>query len=279
MRYMPTVLVNGAVVHFRESGAGEGVLLLHSTSSSGAQWKSLMECMSSGYRLIAPDLFGYGRTDQWPGDSSDLILDEVAVASAMMDRFEGPMHVVGHSYGGHIAARAALAAPERVLSLTLIEPAMHYLLAQTGENQAYAEISSVATSVLALINSGEPEHAATIFLDYWVAPGALARMPPERSAAIVETMRKLAYEWPFSLARNDAPISEWRHLVTPTLLISGENTTFALRRLSALLRDVLPASDFVSIAGGGHMCPITHPNEVNAAITKHIERHRLASVA
>ena len=275
---MPTVLVSGVTVHFREAGAGEGVLLLHSTSSSGAQWKSLMERMSSGYRLIAPDLLGYGRTGQWPGGRSDLILDEVAIASAMMDRFEGPLHVVGHSYGGHVAARTALAAPERVLSLTLIEPAMHYLLAQAGENQAYAEIISVATSVLALINRGEPERAAAIFLDYWVAPGALAAMPPERRAAIVETMRKLAYEWPFSLARNDAPLSEWRHLTTPTLLISGANTTFALRRLVALLRDALPLSDFVSIAGGGHMCPITHPDEVNSAITRHIERHRLASV-
>lgn len=274
---MPTVLVNGATVYFRETGAGEGILLLHSTSSSGAQWKALMERMSSGYRLIAPDLLGYGRTSQWPADRSDLILDEVALAGAMMDRFEGALHVVGHSYGGHIAARAALAAPQRVLSLTLIEPAMHYLLAQTEETQAYAEISAVAASVLALIKSGEPERAAAIFLDYWVGPGALAEMPFERRAAIVGTMRKLAYEWPFSLARNDAPISEWRHLATPTLLIAGENTTFALRRLVALLRDALPLSDFVSIAGAGHMCPITHPNEVNSAIRKHIECHRPAT--
>lgn len=178
------------------------------------------------------------------------------------------------SYGGHIAARVALTAPHRVLSLTLIEPAMHYLLAETGENQAYAEISSVAASVLALIKSGEPEQAAAIFLDYWVAPGVLAAMPSERRAAIVGTMRKLAYEWPFSLARNDAPISEWRRLALPTLLISGENTTFALRRLMALLRNAMTPCDFISIAGAGHMCPVTHPDQVNAAIRKHIERHR-----
>lgn len=270
---MATIDVHEIAVHYRAAGEGQGVILLHSTSSSGGQWKSLMERLSPKYRLLAPDLFGYGRTAHWPQGRADLIEDEVAIVKALMGLVPGAVHVVGHSYGGHVAARTALAYRDRVVSLTLIEPAMHYLLAQAGEREAYAEIRSIADSVLKSIKEGQLETAAAIFLDYWVGPGALNAIQPERKTAVVQSMRKLEYEWPFSLVRENASIAELREVSTPTLLICGGKTTFALTRLTDLLARTLPSCKVVEIAGAGHMSPITHPEPVNAAVEEHIECH------
>lgn len=269
---MATIVVHGSKVNLREAGAGEYVILLHSTSSSGAQWRALMDRLSPRFRVVAPDLHGYGRSDHWPRERLDLIQDEVAIVEAILDGTGAPAHLVGHSYGGHVAARAALRNQSRLLSLTLIEPAMHYLLAQGGETSAYSEIRSVADKVLAAIDRGEPARAASTFLDYWVSLGAFAEMSVEHQASVVESMKKLQYEWPYSLSQTKASLQELRDLATPTLLIVGERTTMALTRLTHLLYQALPSRSLVSIPGAGHMSPVTHPDQVNLAIEEHIYR-------
>lgn len=109
-----------------------------------AQWRQLMARLAKRYHPLAPDLLGYGHTGAWPQGRSDLIADEVAIARAMLDRLRQPVHVVGHSYGGHIAARTALHDPERIASLPLIEPALFYLLVEAGETEACHEIRTIA---------------------------------------------------------------------------------------------------------------------------------------
>jgi pimeloyl-ACP methyl ester carboxylesterase len=54
--------LSGTQVAYLDHGSGEPVLLLHSSASSGAQWRALMGQFGERYRVIAPDLYGYGGT-------------------------------------------------------------------------------------------------------------------------------------------------------------------------------------------------------------------------
>jgi pimeloyl-ACP methyl ester carboxylesterase len=238
-----------------------------------------MERLSGRYRVIAPDLYGYGGTGHWPAGREDLIEDEAGIALEMVERGGGRAHLVGHSYGGTVAVRAALRHPQRVLSLTLIEPTLFHLLPRVGEHEAYEEIRAVADPVLAWIAAGELEKAAERFLDYWAGAGALGRMPAQQRAAVVDSMRKLGYQWPFTLGSDFPAPADLGRIAAPTLIVRGERTTFAMRRLTEALRSLLPGSQFVEIAGAGHMSAVTHADAVNAALEGHLARHNLSLAA
>ena len=64
---MPSIEIEGARIAYAEAGRGETVLLLHSSASSSAQWRALTEILRGRWRVLAPDLPGYGQTDQPPG--------------------------------------------------------------------------------------------------------------------------------------------------------------------------------------------------------------------
>ena len=118
---MPTIELDQARLAYLEVGAGETVVLLHSSASSGAQWRSLCAPLAERFTALAPDLYGYGASDPWPGRAAMTLADEVAPLEALLARRPGPVHLVGHSYGGAVALRLALRAPT-LRSLTLIEP-------------------------------------------------------------------------------------------------------------------------------------------------------------
>ena len=55
-------------VDYIEEGEGETVLLLHSTAAGNKQWEKLISELSLSFKVIAPNLFGYGTTTEWNSD-------------------------------------------------------------------------------------------------------------------------------------------------------------------------------------------------------------------
>ena len=105
------------------------VIALHCSLGSGRQWSKLTETLGSEYQVIAPDIAGYGG----PLGSADLpmtLADEIVHLGKSLSSARGPLHLVGHSYGGAIAFKIATDSPlaDRVRSLTLIEPVLPTLL-------------------------------------------------------------------------------------------------------------------------------------------------------
>ena len=107
----------------REAGDGEWVVCLHASTSSSRQWRELMAHMGTSHRILAPDLAGHGRNG-WHGNG-DAVEEDVRLLEALVGA--SPAHLVGHSYGGAVALRYALRYPQRVLSLSLYEPAAWHL--------------------------------------------------------------------------------------------------------------------------------------------------------
>lgn len=101
------------------AGEGEPVLLIHGLGSCTEDWAPQIAHFSQGYKVIAVDLRGHGRsTKPRTGFSIERFSQDLA---ALLDALEtGPAHVVGISLGGMIAFQLAVDAPAMVKSLTIV---------------------------------------------------------------------------------------------------------------------------------------------------------------
>lgn len=116
-------------VHTLQSGPefGTPVLFIHGNASSSTFWEETMLALPEKYRAIAPDLRGYGDTEDLLIDSTrgfgDWVDDIVALTEALgIERY----HVVGHSLGGALLFSLLPAAATRIRSLTLVAPGSPY---------------------------------------------------------------------------------------------------------------------------------------------------------
>lgn len=87
---MPSIDVKGARVAYAAAGSGETVLLLHSSAGSGAQSRLLTEVLQARWRVLAPDLHGYGQSDQRPGPASPGLADAAARLTPFLPRALNP---------------------------------------------------------------------------------------------------------------------------------------------------------------------------------------------
>jgi pimeloyl-ACP methyl ester carboxylesterase len=114
--------VNGVRLHWVEAGEGPLVLVLHGFPEFWWGWRrQIRPLAAAGFRVIAPDLRGYNLSEKPRGVSSYRIQTLVADVEALI-RHAGAerAHVVGHDWGGIIAWRLAMTAPERVGRLAIL---------------------------------------------------------------------------------------------------------------------------------------------------------------
>ena len=93
----------------------------------------------------------------------------------------GPIHLVGHSYGGAVALRFAMQQPERLRSLVLIEPVAFHLLRDEAPDPANRHLFGEVTELAGLVSpaplpSGDYRCAMARFVDYWNGEGAWLRI-------------------------------------------------------------------------------------------------------
>ena len=254
-----------AIAYFRESGSGSTVVCVHSSASSSGQWRSLMDTLSDRYRVIAMDLYGYGKSPAWHGRRDLLLDDEIALMAPILKN-AGKFHLIGHSYGGLIALKLAMDDPARISSLTLYEPTCFFLLFDNDSiGRAGREIAAIRDETSHLVDIGDLDLAAKRFFDYWMGPGIWWKTPETSRLSIVKRMKKVRLEWATAF---DKPLSSARisALPMPVLLLTGERSTAAARGVVRVLHSLLPQAKVVKLPGLGHMGPVTHPEKVNQPI-------------
>ncbi|HUJ68734.1 MAG TPA: alpha/beta hydrolase [Syntrophorhabdales bacterium] len=251
---------------YREAGQGPSVVCIHGSASSSGQWRSLMDRLSERFRLIAPDLYGHGRTPPWPDHRGMHVDDEVDLLEPVFRLAGNRFHLIGHSWGGAIALKAALRHLPRLLSLVLFEPALWSLLVADDPCSAPArEIITNRDETQRLIDRKEYAGAGEYFIDYWIGPGTWKGMTEERRSAFAVAMGAASPEWHASW--NEAiPLAAFAAVDVPTLLLSGTKSTAPARAITSLLSSVLPHAEILELEGIGHMGPVTNPEAVNGAI-------------
>jgi len=261
--------IYGTSVEFTQEGSGEPVILLHSSGSSGAQWRSLAECLSARYQVIAPDLYGYGRTADWGGRGIFCLAHEAALLRGLMERLDEPAHLVGHSYGGALAMHLARTGTE-LRSLALIEPVAFHLLRGERDAAAFREISGVAESVVGAIGCGDYAAGFGRFVDYWSGAGAWASMPAAKRDALVPRLAKVALDFHATL-NEPARLEDFARLAVPMLIVQGGRTAAPTRRICERLACAVPGAKLEIVDGAGHMAPMTHRDAVNDLIVAHLD--------
>jgi pimeloyl-ACP methyl ester carboxylesterase len=115
-----TVRVGVHEVHYLEGGSGETVVLLHGIFGEKDHWVDFARSLTSRYRVIVPDLPGYGES----GRRADQAYDYAAQTERTRDLLDAlgiqQAHLAGSSMGGTIAALVALKFPDRAISLAFI---------------------------------------------------------------------------------------------------------------------------------------------------------------
>ena len=263
---------SGLAVSYLDEGSGPTVLVGHCSSASHKEWLPLIETMKRDWHVLAPDFIGYGRSEAWPADQPFSIAADADILVALAEKSEGPLHIVGHSYGGALALEAARQLRSKVKSLTLVEPVSFHLL--RGEQRAeWTEIEHLGAEVLAAMQREDHRAAAGLFMSYWRGRWKWWLSPERFKAAITATMPKVAHEFE-AAAEASTRLDDYAAIHAPVLIVLGSRTRAPTRVVGEMLVSALPNSTLASIRGAGHMSPFTHQAEVNALVLDHLAEHR-----
>jgi pimeloyl-ACP methyl ester carboxylesterase len=253
------VEIGGRQVHVLQAGRGEPVVLLHGFGASTYCWRNVLPTLARFYRVIAPDLYGFGATER-PRDFQSYTRDgQAALVLALLDNLGiERAHLVGHSYGGAISLWLADRHPERLRSLVLVDSA-----APTYPNDRRSRIARLKPLAWLFLHG--------MALTPWSVKKALEQsiadrrlVTPELVRAYLEPLRVEGVDAAFNgltapLRAADGPEVDLGRLRLPTLAVWGSED-----RLIAVAdgkREVLrmPRGTFVELSGIGHMpmeeCP------------------------
>ena len=226
--------------------------------------------MADDFRVMTPDLYGHGRGPDWHGAPSDVVAADAGRVVRMMQDCPGPVHLVGHSYGGAIALRVALNHPAKVASVSVYEPVvLRVLVDHNVRHRAAAEIIEVARDLRRDLNGGYNERAASRFVQYWGGPGYWSKLTPGQRAN-VGTRMPVVYAHFVALLGDAIRLRRFTELRAPVLFLAGRQTRASTRRITELMRYALPHVESMTMEGMGHLGPITHADRVNEPLAAFI---------
>jgi len=119
------VQLAGQAVHVEQWGSGEPLVMLHGFGGSTFCWRLVAPELGRHFRVVAVDLNGFGWTQRVKAPEAYTLGGQVRLVLGVMDALGIPeAHVLGHSYGGGVALALAATAPQRVVSLILVDAAV-----------------------------------------------------------------------------------------------------------------------------------------------------------
>lgn len=244
------------------------VVLLHSSSGSSRQWQSLAERLAPLYDVRTPDFWGHGKRAPWPGPAPLTLADDAALVEPILH--EGRrVHLVGHSYGGAVALKAAALHPRAFESVTVYEPVLFRWL-DGAPDSAGLEAPAIAGAMRKYLERGDAMRAAAPFINYWCGRGTWEAAPIARREALAARMRSVLAHFD-ALFREPLDAADLRRVRAPLLVLSGEQTRASTAAVAALLRAALPAARHEVLPGMGHMGPITHSFDIDRRIARFID--------
>ena len=267
---MPTQTVNDTDLFYERRGQGEPLLLVQGMSGHSLHWGEPLLCaLERDFELVLYDHRGVGRsapTDQ-PFTIADLAADGVALLEALeIER----AHVLGISMGGMVAQELALAAPERVLTLTL---GATYC---GGAGSRFTDDRVVNDLAMAIL-SGDPARKIRAGWDFSVSPEfANADGNFER---FCEGAVTYPVPLPMLMAQMQAIIGHDTNerlgdVAAPTLVIHGTADQMLAVANGELVASLIPGARLELLDGVGHLFFWEQPEHVAKLVGEHVAAAR-----
>jgi pimeloyl-ACP methyl ester carboxylesterase len=256
---------------FDRTTPGSCVIVLHCSLGSGRQWAPLIDRLGDRYQTIAPDISGYG-DHQRPIDLPTGLAEEVRLVSERLPQLSGPIHLVGHSYGGAVAFKMATASPlaGRVRSLTLIEPVLPTLLKDnTADRRLHDGFAKLAQETCDDLWNGLFMEALERFTGFWNGSGPPQKLSSAARLRMIEQVEKIALDFAAILAEENVAAAA-AALRVPTLLFSGGLSPILTQRIVARLASIIAGAQTIYLRAAGHRLPFTHAELIHAEIVRHI---------
>lgn len=268
---MPSLQVNGTEIHYAEAGAGgQPLVMVHGTLGDQRSFAAQMAPLAAaGFHVMSLSM-RHCWPGSWPAEGGDFRIDtHVADVAAFIGALgKGPVALLGHSRGGHIAVRVAERHPALLRALILAEPGGELDESLGGKPAAGVQAGAFGAAA-DLVAAGDEEGALKVVAEHTGGPGAWERRPEERKAigrANARTMlgQRNEQRRPYSRATASA-------IRIPTLFLYGADTRPTFVANVEALSGAIAGSKVVVIPNATHGLPYENPVDFNAAIVEFLK--------
>jgi 3-oxoadipate enol-lactonase len=265
---MPSLTVNGVTLNYVDTGAPRSqprslpIMLVHAFPFNSKMWDPQIEALSDRFRLIAPDLKGFGASDA-PEDptaySMETYADELGglLDALGLDR----VVYVGLSMGGYIAFAFRARHPSRlhalVLADTRAEADTPEVIERRSGQQEQVRTQGTSRLIAALAGTLTSEATRARKPDVVARTKALMQNPVPGFIGALEAMK----------TRRDSS-AELPKISVPTLIIVGEQDTLTPPATARRLHQHLQGSRLVVIPEAGHLSSLEAPDAFNGALAE-----------
>ena len=233
------------------------VVLIHPVGLDLSYWGALIDALADEHDVVAFDLPGHGGT---PGTDADCRWEEAAAVLVQVIGATGAerAHLVGLSVGGMIAQFLALAEPERVCALTLIDTAAGFS----------AETRAAMRARAAAVRGGGMRAVLQSTIERWFTPDTVARRPDliDRVSKTLLAVDPRVHAAMWDMISELDLVSQLHRISCPTLILVGERDPSTPPAAAQGLLDHIGGARMHVVADASHMAPLEKPDAVNAQI-------------
>src|SRR5438270_8120463 len=255
-------------IDYAECGTGPTIALVPGSCSTGAAWRPMIATWNGQFRCVTTSLLGYGATVERPTAADPYMSHEAKMVESVIRKAGGPVHLVGHSFGGLVALAVALRNRVPLTSLAILEAPASEVLRDRGEHQHYCAFRQMTEAYFAAFDGGNVEAIAAM-IDFYGGAGTYASWPPRVRAYAVETTPVNILDWA-SAYGFALPAASLAAVQVPALVIRGGASHRAVQRANALLSAHMSRAALATIDTAAHFMIATHPNEVGRLIAQQV---------
>lgn len=256
--------IRGNKFGYEDTGDGDALVLIHGHPFDRSMWHPQTTVFGSQYRIITPDLRGYGESESFADVT--MLEDFARDIAALLDELEVENIILcGLSMGGQIAFEFFRLFPQRIRALVLADT-----FAQLDDAERKQARHDTAER---LLKEGMQDYAEEV-LPKMIAPQTIREQPAVK-AHVLSMMRGTSPQGAAAALRGRAERPDYTPLLPeiniPTLIIVGSRDEFTPVADAEFMRDRIPAAKMAVIEGAGHMPNLENSAEFNRIVGEFLQ--------